>query len=391
VLLAASIAIAGFVAGRLTGLAIGVLGAGAVLYAGVRTIKRIRRLPEDSSPQDWLSARVDALLARPTTISGPNPFHPDTPARPKHRLMGTTRIIHGNIREVAGKFWAEYRVETPMENGRVSSDRLDDVLAEHKSLMRVLLRQGAFIGRFKEPIPYEELMDDSFTPDDPDVKHIPLFAHATVGTLDESVEQAKADQESWPHREVHVVALYVGDNEATAATVRDEIIARLPFTWQLMPASPAQMYWSWYRHCTLGAELPDYIAARAGQPAVLPDVEVDDGARTDAPFRRRLFSLKADDLTPILKLTVGDSVSYQAVVTAKLPDIIDWPDTDFLSLFAHMKAPINVAIRCSPKDRVVVEEENRRADTKISDNQQETEHLQSQITLFGREEQLLQM
>ncbi|GAT07647.1 ATP-binding protein [Mycolicibacterium novocastrense] len=392
VFLACSILAVGFTLGKVTGLGVGILGAGVVLYTGVRIIRRLRRMPDDASPQDWLTSRVDMILARPTHLGGPNPFHPATPQVKKHPLLATTRIVDGNIRDVGGKFWAEYRVPHPLPNGRVTEQRSLEVLEEHKLLFRVLLRHGHHIGISKEPIPYDELLEDSFTDDDPtgeDMEQIGMYVHATVGTLDELVAKAKQDPSVWPSRMVFTVAIYVGDDEARAAARRDEIIARLPFTWHLVPATPAQMYWALYGHCMRGAELVP-TAGRTDIPETLPDLEFDDGARSDVSLRGR-FSFAGGDLSPVLKVSTGNRHAYQAILTAKLPDIVDWPDTDMFSLFAHLEAPIDVVIRCSPKDRGVVEEENKKADTIITDNQKETEHLNSQVKAFSREEQLLQI
>ncbi|MGD9622190.1 MAG: ATP-binding protein [Mycolicibacterium sp.] len=387
VFLATSVAIAGFALGKITGLALGVLAAGAILYAGTRLIVRIRRLPEDVSVEDWIGARLDAVLARPTHLDGPNPFHPDTETTAGSKLLATKRIIHGNIRDVGGKFWAEYRIPDPLENGLVTDAQHSDVLAEHQLLLRELLRHGALISRFKEPVPATELIEDSFTVGDHDPEHIPQYAAAVVDMLDGFADKAAHDPSSWPSREVHSVTFYVGDNEAEAAARRDEILAGLPFTWRLTPATAAQMYWQWYAHCTRGAAFVD--TSRTDIPETLPSVEVDDGARTDASLLRRF--LRRPELTPILKVTAGDVVSYQAILTVVLPDVIDWPDTDFLSVFAHISAPIDVAIRCIPKDRAVVLEENQKADVTISDNQEETAHLKSRVAAFSREEQLLQI
>ena len=387
VALALAIVIAGFVVGRITGLALGILGGGVVLYFGARLITRIRLLPEGATVDDWIGARVDAAFARPTQLGGPNPFHPAAEALKGSKLLATTRVVHGNIRDVAGKFWAEYRIEAPLENGLVSDRRRDDVLAEHQLLLRVLLRHGAYLSRFKEPIPASDLIEDSFSTGDADPAQIPQYAHAVVGLLDQLADRARTDPLSWPSREVHTVAFYVGDNQAQAAVRRDKIIAALPFTWTLTPATAAQMYWSWYAHCTRGAAFID--SSRTDIPEILPDIEVDDGARTDASLLRR-FAVKPD-LTAILKVTTGDTVSYQAILTADLPDIVDWPDTDILSVFAHLSAPIDIAIRCIPKDRAVVREENRKADVTITDNQDETEHMKARVAAYSREEQLLQI
>lgn len=386
VFLALSVAIAGFVMGGLTGLAFGVLGAGAVLYVGARIIGKIRRLPEGVTVEDWIGQRVDAALARPTHLSAPNPFHPDAVVDKGSKLLATTRVIHGNIRDCGGKFWAEYSILDPLENGLVSDRQHDDVLADHQLLFRELLRHGAFIGRFKEPVPAAELIEDSFTVGDHDPEDIPHYAGAVMGLLDGFSDKARQDPSSWPSREVHVVAFYVGDDEAEAAHRRDTVIAGLPFTWTLTPATEAQMYWRWYAHCTRGAAYPD--SSRIDVPEWV-EIDVDDGARTDASLLKR-FTIKPE-LSPILKITTGDVVSYQAILTADLPDVVDWPDTDILSVFAHLSAPIDVSIRCTPKDRADVLIENRKSDTTISDNQDETGHLKSRVAAFSREDQLLQI
>ncbi|MGV9797337.1 ATP-binding protein [Mycobacterium sp. NPDC003449] len=397
VFLACSIVAAGFTLGRVTGstmggLSLGVLGAGVVLYIGVKIIRRLRRMPRDASVQDWLTSRVDMILARPTQLSGANPFHPAQQRDKNHPLLAATRIVHGNIRDVGGKFWAEYRVPFPLPNGRVTDEHSLQVLEEHQLLFRVLLRHGFHIGLLKEPQTFEELLENSFTENeraDEALDEIGMYADATVGLLEQLVAKAQDDASTWPSRNVFTATIYVGDDEAKAAIRRDEIISHLPFTWHLRPATPAQMYWAFYAHAVRGAELVPTLG-RTDLPEALPDIEFDDGAISDVSLRRR-FSLTGEYLSPVLKITTGNTTTYQAILTAKLPDVIDWPDTDIFSTFAHMEAPIDVAIRCSPKDRGVVEEENKKANTIITDNQDETAHLSSAVKAFSREEQLHQL
>lgn len=396
IFLACSIIAAGFTLGSLAGstmagLSVGVLGAGVVLYIGVKIIRRLRRLPSDASVQDWLTSRVDLLLARPTRLDGPNPFHAEQQRDKKHPLLATTRIVHGNIRDVGGKFWAEYRVPFPLPNGRVTDDHSLQVLEEHKLLFRVLLRHGFHIGIVKEPQTFEELLENSFSEDEKDdevLDDIGMYADATVGILEQLVAKAQDDATTWPSRNVFTATIYVGDDEAKAAIRRDEIIAHLPFTWHLQPATRAQMYWAFYAHAVRGAELVPSLG-RTDLPETLPDIDFDDGAASDISLRRR-FSLTGEHLSPVLKVTTGNTTSYQAILTAKLPDVIDWPDTDIFSTFAHMEAPIDIAIRCSPKDRGVVDEENKTALRIILDNQEETVHVNSAVKAFSREEQLHQ-
>lgn len=385
--LALVVSLGGFVFGKVTGLALGVMGSCVILFVGARVITKLRHLPEDATATDWLGERIDAALARPTYLSGPNPFHPDVQLDSVHKLLPLTRVVHGNIRDAGGAFWAEYVVPFPLENGLVSDDHKNNVLADHKLLFGPLLRHGVNISRFKEPVPASELIEDSFTEGDPDAEDIPQYAAAVIGTLDQLSEKAANDPSSWPSREVHSVAFYVGDNESDAARRRDEILASLPFNWVLTPATPAQMYWRWYAHCTRGAAFIDTSIPQI--PVELPEVIVDDGASTDLSMLRR-FTM-APQLSPVLKIRTGDIVSYQGLLTVDIPDIIEWPDTDFLAVFAHLSAPIDIAIRCVPKDRAVVKDENSRADTTISDNQKETEHLKTRVAAFSREEQLLQI
>jgi len=387
VFLAASVALAGLALGKITGLAFGVLGAGAILFVGARLIVKVRRLPEGTNVEDWIGQRLDAALSRPTHVDGPNPFHPDTEIETGHKVVPTTRVIHGNIIDVGRKFWAEYRIADPLENGLVSERHHANVLADHQLLFRALLRHGAFIGRFKEPVPAVELIEDSFTVGDPDAEDIPQYAAAVVDLLDDFSEQARLDPSSWPSREIHVVAFYVGSDEAEAARRRDEVLAALPFNWTLTPATAAQMYWRFYAHCTRGAAFFD--TSRTDIPENLPELDLDDGARSDLSLLRR-FTMKPD-LSPVLKITTDDVVSYQSILTVDMPDIMEWPDTDILSIFAQLSSPIDFAIRLIPKDRTIVLEENKRADTTISDNQEETEHLKTRVAAYSREEQLLQI
>ncbi len=384
---ATTAAFGGFILGGVTGLGLGIIVGGAILYAGARVLVHIRRLPEGVTVEDWIGRRVDAAMARPTTISGPNPFADGVTRDAVHKLLATTDVIHGNIHNCGGRYWAEYRLLDPMENGLVTAQQSNAVLQGHKFLFRVFLRHGALIGRFKEPIPARELIEDSFTDGDSDPADIPQYADAVIRTLDSFTDKARDEPDSWPSREVHTIAFYCGKNEGDAARVRDEIMAAVPFTWTLRPATPAEMYWRTIAHCVRGVAYID--GTRTDVPDALPTIEVDDGARTDISLTRR-FSMSTPELYPVVKITVGDTVSYQSILTVKMPDEIDFPDSNFLSLFAHLSAPIDIAIRAIPIEREVVLEKNRQADITISDNQRETEHLQSRVAAYSREERLLQ-
>ncbi len=387
VFLATSVAIAGFAVGGISGLALGVMGSVVILFLGARLLTKLRRLPPDVTIEDWIGQRIDAAMARPSVLDGPNPFHPDAAHTHAHKLLASMRIIHDNIHDCGGRFWAEYRIPELIENGLIESDQRDNVLADHQLLMRELLRHGAYIGRFKEPIPAGELIEDSFTAGDYDAEDIPQYADAVIGLLDQFAEKAKHDPSSWPSREAHTVAFYVGDSEAEAASRRDALMAAVPFTWTLRPATRAEMFWRLYAHCTRGAAFVDTSVPDI--PETLPTIELDEGARSDVSLLRR-FTL-APDLSPVVKIVTGDIVSYQAVLTADLPDEIPWPDTDFLSVFAHLQAPIDVVIRTIPMDRASVEELNRKNGVTISDNQEETAHLKARVAAYSREDQLLQI
>ncbi|MCT7372115.1 ATP-binding protein [Mycolicibacterium llatzerense] len=387
VFLATSVAIAGFAAGGVTGGAVGVMLAAAIMFAGARTLTTIRQLPAEVTIEDWIGRRVDAFMARPTPLAGPNPFHPDVVRDKVHKLLPTMRVIHGNIHDCNGRFWAEYRIPDPLENGLVDADQAASVLADHQLLLRELLRNGAYIGRFKEPIPAGELIEDSFTVGDHAPEDIPQYADAVIGLLDQFAATAEHDPSSWPSREAHTVAIYVGDNESEAANRRDRIMAAIPFTWTMRPATRAEMFWRLYSHCVRGVDFVDTSSPHI--PETLPDIVVDDGARSDVELVKRLAL--APDLSPVVKVTTGDIVSYQGILTVDVPDVIDWPDTDFLSIFAHLQAPIDVAIRAIEMAPEKVDELNRKADVTITDNQDETAHLKSRVAAYSREDQLLQM
>lgn len=387
VFLATSVSLAGFAMGGVTGGGTGVMIAVAILFVGARTLTKIRQLPAEVTIEDWIGQRIDALMARPTHLDGANPFHPDVARDKAHKLLPTMRIIHGNIHDCNGRFWAEYRIPYPLENGLVDDDQAASVLADHQLLLRELLAQGAYIGRFKEPIPAGELIEDSFTVGDHAAEDIPQYADAVIGLLDQFAEKARKDPSSWPSREAHTVVLYVGDNEAEAAARRDRIMASIPFTWTMRPATRAEMFWRLYSHCVRGVDFVD--TSSPDIPDTLPTIVVDDGARSDVELIKR-FSFNPE-LSPVLKITTGDTVSYQGILTVDVPDVMDWPDTDFLSIFAHLEAPIDIAIRTIPMAPEMVDELNRKADVTISDNQQETAHLKSRVAAYSREEQLLQI
>jgi hypothetical protein len=120
VVLAGLLAMAGFVAGRLVGAVIGVIGGTFVLGAAFYFIGRLRRSPEGFSIDRWVAGKVDLHFARPTVIDGPNPFHPDTVSSSAPKTLGTVDVIDDNIRVTAsGQYWAEYRIGNPLEIGLI--------------------------------------------------------------------------------------------------------------------------------------------------------------------------------------------------------------------------------------------------------------------------------
>jgi hypothetical protein len=119
---------------------------------------------------------------------------------------------------------------------------------------------------------------------------------------------------------------------------------------------------------------------------------LEDGAYSDTMLSSspRWFHRKRE-LLPVLKVTVdNEAPSYQMVLTAKLPDVLDFPDeTDFLSVLCHMGEPINSAIRCTPKSRETALEENRKNEGTIQDNTEELAPFDQRADPYARENELL--
>ncbi|AYE99542.1 hypothetical protein C0J29_31755 (plasmid) [Mycobacterium paragordonae] len=364
---------AGFAAARLAGAVVGVVAAAVVLGGALYLIGRFRRSPEGFNVAHWIGSHIDMHFARSSLIDGPNPFHPANAPTGAHRGLSTIDVIDDNIRVTAtGQYWAEYRIGNPLEMGLVDDSQHNGVLAEHQALLSKLLRHGAYIAQVKEPIGRNELFDRAFTRTDADAEQLPLYSLIVCDQIDAlHAETADKGPGHWPHRINHILAIYVGDNAATAARRRDEIIADLPFSWQLTPASASQMYWTWYAQCTSGVQM---VSTRSpALPETLPTITVEDGAHSDSMFGQRRKFFRRRELLPVVKITVDDAApSYQSVLTVKLPDALDFPgETDFLSVLCHMGEPINWAIRCTPKTREHALEDNRKNQGTIDDNTDE--------------------
>jgi hypothetical protein len=264
------------------------------------------------------------------------------------------------------------------------------VLTEHQALFDKTLRHGAYIAQFKEPISVNELTERAFTNSD-DADKLEFYSKLVCDQIDEIyAETTDRGIGHWPHKINYVLAIYVGNDASTAATRRDEIIADLPFTWELIPATRQEMYWTWYAQCTSGTKMT--ATNHTHIPEQLPKVIFEDGAHSDTMFSKRTrWFYRKRDLLPVLKVIVdNEAPSYQMVLTAKLPDVLDFPaETDFLSVLCHMGEPINSAIRCTPKSRETALEENRKDEGTIQDNTEELAPFDQRADPYARENELL--
>ena len=392
VVVAGSLCGAGFVAARLAGAVVGLLAAAVMLGSALYAIGRLRRSPEGFSIDHWVGSKIDLHFARPTLIEGSNPFHPFTAPAAAPKALGTVDVIDDNIRVTAtGQYWAEYRVGNPLEMGLVGRTQQDAVLCEHQALFNKVMRNGVYIAQVKEPISENELTEQAFTDEDAEPDDVPMYSKLVCDQIDElRAQTTDHGLGRWPHRINYLLAFYVGDSAATAAKRRDEIISDLPFTWELTPATRAQMYWSWYAQCTSSIKM--VATNQPDIPEQLPSIVIEDGAHSDSMFSKgtRWF-YRQRDLLPVLKVSVGDAKpSYQAILKAKLPDALDFPhETDFLSVLRHMGEPINCAIRATPKTRETAREENRKNEGTIEDNTEELAPFDRRVDPYARENELL--
>lgn len=389
--LATFVALAGFVAVGLPGLFLGVFGAGLVGFGAFYLIGKLRKNPEGYGIDQWISQRIDMHFARPTTIDGPNPFHENAPKRQPSRAFDTLDIIDGNVRVTDEGCWAEYRIGNPLEMGLVGPRQQANVLSEHQSLFEKTLQRSSYIAQFKEPISSNELIERAFTEKDRDPEQIAQYANIACDQIDDLWERAKDDPGEWPYKLHHVMGIYVGDSPGSAAAIRDELISDLPFSWNLIPASRQQMYWVWYSQCTAGVKLT--AADQLEIPEVLPTVVLEDGAYSDSPFSKRSkWFFRKRDLLPVVKVTVDDGPpSYQAVLTARLPDVLEFPEeTDFLSVLSHMGEHITPVIRAVPKSNDRVQYENRKAVGIIEDNTIELAPFDRREDPYARENELVE-
>lgn len=390
--LSGAVIAAGVAAAGLVGTLAGLMVAGLIMCAAMYMIGRLRRA-QDFSIEEFIASKVDLHFTRSTTIEGPNPFHPGTARTSGSKAMAPTDVIEGNIIVTrTGQCWAEYRVGNPLEMGLVGAKQQASVLSEHRALNKNLLTQGVFIAQLKEPCSANELIERSFTEFDADPEDLPLYSKLVVDQVDDLWEQAAENPGDWPHKINYVLAFYVGTNTATAAQRRDEMIADLPFTWNLIPATAAEMYWAWYSQCTAGVQMSGVVD---DVPEELPRVVVDDGAVSDSVSgnRKRWFHRKRD-LLPVVKITTGEDLppSYQAVLTLKLPDQLNFPDdTTFLHVLNDMGEPIRWVIRATPVTREVAQYENRKARGRIDDNLEELAPHDDNPDLYAREIELLDL
>jgi hypothetical protein len=388
VVLAVSVMVAGFVAGKFAGLVFGLIAGCAILYYAAKLLARLRRADDGFTITSWIGKKIDRHFVRPSTLCGPNPFHADTAARQGSAVLPVVDVIANNIRLTpSGTYWAEYRVGNPNEMGLIGEEEQLRVLSEQQKLLKKLLQHGALIGQYKEPLTINELVERSFTEDDLEPDEIPWYAKAVTDSVDELVGQAEEDPSRWPHKINHILAFYVGKSAAEAVSRRDEIIENIPFLWDLQPATRQEMYWTWYAHCTNGAMFVS--TAQNDIPHELPRVVVDDGALSDniedGKKKRRVY--READLSPVVKIMVDDHApSYQAILSADLPDYLEFPDdTDCLSVLRQMGESINWIIRCSPIHRKDAQEFNGTAKGIIDDNRREL----GDDTAYVREEALL--
>lgn len=372
VFLALALILAGFVAAKFEGLFVGLISGCAVMYYAAKLIGRMRR-DDDFTLKNWLSRKIDRHFVRISTLEGPNPFHPDTEPVDGSPILPVVDVIAGNIRVTpTGAYWAEYRIGNPKVMGLGGEDEADEALSEHLKLLKKVLTQGALMGQYKEPLTINEIVSRSFTEDDLPPEEIPHYSQAVTDSVDELIEEATHDPARWPHRINHMLAFYVGKSATEAIARRDEIIEDLPFSWKLIPATAAQMYWTWYAHCTNGTQ---FVATdNTDLPRELPTVIVDDGALSDNiddGKPRKIY--RETDLSPVVKITVGDNAPcYQAILTADLPDELEYlTDTIFLSELRHMGEAINWTIRTSPVLRDDAKYLNNADRGTIDDNRKE--------------------
>lgn len=393
-ILTVAVVAAGVAAVGVPGALAGLLVGGLIMCAAMYAIGRLRHAGDDFSIDALIAKKVDLHFTRPTVIEGPNPFHPDTPRREGSKILAPAEIIEDNIIVTRhGQCWAEFRVGNPLEMGLAGPQQESSVLAEHRALFKNLLANGVMIGQIKEPSSANELIEKSFTEFDAAPEDLPLYSKLVIDQVDDLWEQAKENPGDWPHKIHYVLAIYVGNNTATAAQRRDEILGDLPFTWNLMAATRAEMYWAWYSQCTAGVQLSG-TGDITDIPDELPRTVIDDGAVSDSVVtkRTRWFHRKRD-LLPVLKVSTGDlPPSYQAILTLRLPDELEFPlDTTFLQVLHDMGEQIRWVVRCSPVTREAAQYENRKSRGRIEDNLEELAPFDDNPDLYAREIELLNL
>jgi hypothetical protein len=384
---------AGFAAFKVIGTVVGLVAAGIIMCAAMYLVGRLRRAGEDFSFGGWIADKVDLHFSSENVVDGPNPFHPDTARRKASKILAPVDVIEDNIVVTgSGRCWAEYRIGNPIEMGLVGEQQQSGVLTEHKALFAKALQRGAYIAHIKEPDSPNELIEQSFTEFDAAPEDIPLYSKLVCDQVDALWETAQTDPGDWPHHLVYVLAIYVGNDETAAAAVRDGIIADLPFTWDLIPATRREMYWVWHSQCVAGVKMT--AAATAELPEQLPRIEFDDGAASDSIVAGRMMWLRRKrDLQPVLKITAANGApSYQTVLTAEIPDELLFPDgTTFLKLLHEMGEPIRWVIRTNAKERENTKTENRTARGILDDNCEELAPFDDNPNLYAREYELLDL
>lgn len=383
---------AGFAAFKVIGTVVGLVLAGMILFAAMYLAGRLRRAGEDFSVEGWIANTVDLHFTRESVVEGPNPFHPDTGRRSASKILAPVDVIDDNIIVTGGgKCWAQYRIGNPIEMGLVGEQQQSGVLSEHQALFAKVLQRGCYIAHVKEPDSPNELIEQSFTAFDAAPEDVPEYSKLVCDQVDALWDTAQSDPGDWPHHLVYVLAIYVGNDETEAAAIRDDMLADLPFTWDLIPATRHEMYWLWHSQCVAGVKMT--AAATTELPEQLPRVTVDDGAASDSIVSGRNWLRRKRDLQPVVKITTDTGrPSYQTVLTADIPDELLFPDgTTFLKLLHEMGEPIRWVIRTTAKERENTKTENRTARGILDDNCDELAPFDDNPNLYAREYELLDL
>lgn len=304
-----------------------------------------------------------------------------TPSRTQMRpedIQATTDIVEGNLRCTAQGYFAEYRITNPMLYGdRPHSDK-HAVREAHELLFSKIIPFNPLFGGFLRPMADDEILDASLsiggkhgTDLVPDGTY-PLYEQMIIERLDDLA----ADPMNWPRDRPLLVSFPVGKNLNRARHKCRTILSKVPVSWTVEPAEPADMAWLWDASIYRGVQFMPSLAT-VGRVADFTPAHFDDGAKDDD-----IEGYTATERPAVVKITPpGEPPSYQIVLKARFPlGELQFPGaTEIFHVLNVSGLHVDWVLRCThiPHAKVVLD--NKEARKIIKSNQWEKAYEENQI------------